>query len=329
MPAFKNVPTKVVVHPLVLLSTVDHYYRVAKDTKNRVVGVLLGEVRKTKTQEIIVDVTNSFAVPFEEDDQNPTIWFLDHNFLENMGQMFKKVNARENVVGWYSTGPRIRPGDLAVNELFRKYTPNPALVIIDVAPKEEFEIPTKAYVAVEEVKEDATEAPALQFHHIASEIGALEAEEVGVEHLLRDVKDTSVSTLATQIHGKLLSLKSLIAHLKEMHSYLENVVSGRLPPNHQILSQLQDIFNLSPNLNLEELAKSFAVKTNDMMLVIYLSSLIRSVIALHSLINNKLDLRESERKENMPVEEKKKDDKKVEDDKKKTEEKKDDKKETK
>lgn len=33
-----------------------------------------------------------------------------------------------------------------------------------------------------------------------------------------------------------------------------------------------------------------AVKTNDMMLVIYLSSLIRSVIALHNLINNKVFL---------------------------------------
>jgi hypothetical protein len=43
-----------------------------------------------------------------------------------------------------------------VNELFRKYTPNPTLVIIDVAPKEEFEIPTKAYVAIEEVKEVVT-----------------------------------------------------------------------------------------------------------------------------------------------------------------------------
>lgn len=31
-----------------------------------------------------------------------------------------------------------------------------------------------------------------------------------------------------------------------------------------------------------------AVKTNDMMLVIYLSSLIRSVVALHNLINNKV-----------------------------------------
>ncbi len=41
------------MHPLVLLSTVDHYNRVAKDTKKRVVGVLLGSKYKGT-----VDVTN-------------------------------------------------------------------------------------------------------------------------------------------------------------------------------------------------------------------------------------------------------------------------------
>lgn len=51
-----NLPTAVVVHPLVLLSTVDHYNRVARDTKKRVVGVLLGTVSKG-----VVDVTNSYA----------------------------------------------------------------------------------------------------------------------------------------------------------------------------------------------------------------------------------------------------------------------------
>ncbi len=81
--------TEVVIHPLVLLSVADHYYRVAKDTKKRVVGVLLGT--KTRNQ---VDVTNSFAVPFEEDLKNPSVWFLDHNFLETMFWMFKKVNSK-------------------------------------------------------------------------------------------------------------------------------------------------------------------------------------------------------------------------------------------
>jgi len=136
----------------------------------------------------------------------------------------------------------------------------------------------------------------MTFQHIPSEIGALEAEEVGVEHLLRDIKDTSISTLASQVHGKLLALRSLHSHVLEMHEYLQQVVDGKLPMNHQINNMLQDIFNFLPNLNIEELVRSFAVKTNDTMLVIYLSSLIRSIIALHNLTNNKLTNRDAERK---------------------------------
>ena len=38
---------------------------------------------------------------------------------------------------------------------------------------------------------------------------------------------------------------------------------------------------------MEELTTSFAVKSNDMMVVIYLASMIRSILALHNLIDNK------------------------------------------
>jgi hypothetical protein len=31
-------------------------------------------------------------VPFEEDDRDQKIWFLDHSYLEAMYAMFKKVN---------------------------------------------------------------------------------------------------------------------------------------------------------------------------------------------------------------------------------------------
>jgi 26S proteasome regulatory subunit N8 len=57
---------EVTMHPLVLLSAADHYHRVARGTRKRVVGVLLGMVSKG-----VVDCTNSFAVPFEEDSRNP------------------------------------------------------------------------------------------------------------------------------------------------------------------------------------------------------------------------------------------------------------------
>ena len=33
-----------------------------------------------------------FTVPFDEDDKDKSVWFLDHDYLENMYGMFKKVN---------------------------------------------------------------------------------------------------------------------------------------------------------------------------------------------------------------------------------------------
>lgn len=33
-----------------------------------------------------------FTVPFEEDEKDPSIWFLDHNYHESMFSMFKRIN---------------------------------------------------------------------------------------------------------------------------------------------------------------------------------------------------------------------------------------------
>ena len=69
-----------------------------------------------------------------------------------MNDMFKKVNAREKLIGWYHSGPKLRASDLEINELFKRYTSNPLLVIVDVQPKD-VGVPTDAYFAVEEIKD--------------------------------------------------------------------------------------------------------------------------------------------------------------------------------
>ncbi|CAI5956126.1 unnamed protein product [Closterium sp. NIES-64] len=459
---------KVVVHPLVLLSIVDHYNRVAKDTHKRVLGVLLRR-----------NGARPHRLPFEEDDKDASIWFLDHNYHEAMFAMFKKINAKERVVGWYSTGPKIRESDLDIQELFYNYCSGPVLVTIHVQPREllihplrllthpthhpcahpplpacacppssilqllqrpsagdhrpcsltswsstpplthpppyssahptpyscvyapmcaapfnsycsdpvlviidvqprELAIPSQAYCTVEDVKEDGTQKSQKAFVHISSEIGAYEAEEIGVEHLLRDVKDATITTLASesikecspcplvlpnpptsprppripQVSAKLVALKGLESRLRQLRSYLDLVAAGRLPlradilygvqdafnllPNlnvddlvkafagefctapcctaphctelhctplqphctvmrADILYGVQDAFNLLPNLNVDDLVKAFAVRTNDMTLAVYVASLVRSIIALHNLINNKVVNKEAEK----------------------------------
>merc|ERR1719198_1851683 len=260
----------VVVHPIVLLSVVDHYSRVAKGTTKRVVGTLLGEV-----DDFQLHITNCFAVPFEEDPRDPQVWFLDHNFHENMHAMFKKVNAKERVVGWYHTGPKIRPSDLSIHELYRRYCPEPVLVVMDVQPKES-ELPMEAYYSIQEQTSD--QVFKRTFQHVPSIVGAFEAEEVGVEHLLRDIKNASASTLAVRVGDKIAALKGLAVRLGEISKYLQSVVADKLPMNQEIIYQLQEILNLVPDADSDELIKSFAMETNDMMLALYLGSMLRSTV---------------------------------------------------
>lgn len=58
--------------------------------------------------------------------------------------------ARERIVGWYHTGPKLHRNDISINELIREYHPDSVLVIIDAKPKD-LGLPTEAYIAVEEI----------------------------------------------------------------------------------------------------------------------------------------------------------------------------------
>lgn len=252
-----------------------------------------------------------------------------------MNDMFKKVNAKEKLVGWYHSGPKLRASDLEINELFKRYTPNPLLVIIDVQPKEAG-VPTDAYFAVEEIKDvrctsarcitqlglptsiyivtdlrlytqDGT-TTSKTFVHTPSIIEAEEAEEIGVEHLLRDIRDVAVGTLSTRVTNQLQSLQGLHLRLRDIQAYLQKVLDGQLPVNHAILGNLQDVFNLLPNLSTPksglsggakaggdgELAYAMSIKTNDQLMAIYLSSLIRAITAFHDLIENKIQNRQQQ-----------------------------------
>lgn len=157
------------------------------------------------------------------------------------------------------------------------------------------------------------------FVHTPSIIEAEEAEEIGVEHLLRDIRDVAVGTLSTRITSQLQSLQGLHLRLRDIGQYLQKVLDGELPVNHAILGNLQDVFNLLPNLSApkkgeagdaaagaqgiegpggsvgnSELARAMSIKTNDQLMAIYLSSLIRAITAFHDLIENKIQNRQQQ-----------------------------------
>lgn len=209
-----------------------------------------------------------------------------------MFNMMRKINGKEKIIGWYSTGPQSKKADIQINEIIRRYNTQPAFVIIKVQENNQIGLPTEAYFTQEEVDDEGNMQR--QFIHVPSSVGATEAEEVGVEHLLRDIKDASQGQLSKRVGDKVAGLKVLASKLGEMKDYLEKVISGQYRYNQNIINNYQDIFNLLPNLKVEEMVRNFSVKSNDYMYVIYVSSLIRSILSLHDLVNNKIQMKEIE-----------------------------------
>lgn len=166
------------------------------------------------------------------------------------------------------------------------------------------------------------------FVHTPSTIEAEEAEEIGVEHLLRDIRDVAVGTLSTRITSQLQSLQGLHLRLRDIGQYLQRILDGDLPINHAILGELQDVFNLLPNLSnptaqtpqangtttgsrpeSTDLARAMSIKSNDQMMAIYLSSLIRAITAFHDLIENKIQNRQQQEEKDSKKEDEGKDEK--------------------
>ena len=77
------------------------------------------------------------------------------------------------------------------------------------------------------------------------------------------------------------------------------------------------MFNLLPDISSEEKIKAFLTKNNDTTFVIYVCSIIRSIVSLHGLINNREMNKEAKIKFAKKNLERK--NKKIEDDKKKVE----------
>ena len=132
-----------------------------------------------------------------------------------------------------------------------------------------------------------------------------------------------MGTLSTRITSQLQSLQGLHLRLRDIGHYLQKVLKKELPVNHAIMGNLQDVFNLLPNLSTpdaptslhkdqtvnenSELALAMSIKTNDQLMTIYLSSLIRAITAFHDLIENKIQNRQAQEEKDAKKEDGKED----------------------
>ena len=272
---------RVTVHPIVLLSIADHHNRVINNNQKRVIGVLLGDIYKGT-----VNVLQSYAIPFDEDPEDPSVIFVDTNFIEDMYTLHRKVTLKESIVGWYSSQSTICPNDLDIHKIMTRFTPNPIFITTDVDASDPHEIPVTAFLGAERVRPDGKPI-VTSFINLPTTVEFLEVEEIGVEHLLRDIKDVDMSEIGTTLINSVNGLAALENRLGMISNYLKDVIDGKLPIENEINGIIQSIFNLLPNIELKETNDALNVKSDDSQFMIFISQLCRAVVALHDLVNER------------------------------------------
>ena len=230
----------VIVHPIVLLGITDHVKRMSKISKGRVMGVILGSCMNG-----VVDCTTSFAIPFEEN-KTTNVWFLDTDYLEKIEKMQKRINIRETIVGYYSSSNKLNAIDLEIDEMFRKYSPNPVYVTLDIH-NQIGDVPAKAYITEEIIDKSGREGERM-FKQLNVKIEGLPIEEAGVEHVLRGIRDSSVVSIYNQINDKVVSLRGIEDRLNTCIEYIDSCTLEN-PPNPEIMNELQSIINVLPTLH--------------------------------------------------------------------------------
>lgn len=258
------------VHPVVIFSICDSYVR-RPDQADRVIGTLLGSISPDGT----VDIRNSYAVPHNESSDQVA---LDIDYHHNMLMSHQKVNPKEVIVGWYSTGFGPSGGSALIHEFYSREVAHPVHLTVDTGFRNG-EAAIKAYVSFNLSLGDRQLAA--QFQEIPLDLRMVEAERVGFDML----KMPMVDKLPNDLEGMETSMVRLLALIDDVYKYVDDVVEGRVVPDNTIGRFIADTVASIPKVSPAAFDKLLNDRLQDHLLLLYLSSLTRTQLALAEKLN--------------------------------------------
>ncbi|KAG6854341.1 hypothetical protein C0991_007846 [Blastosporella zonata] len=270
-PNASRTPTSVNVHPVALFTILDHYLR-RGDNQDRVIGTLLGT--RTETE---IEVKSSFAVLHSETSEQVAV---DMEYHRAMYELHHKVNPKEVIVGWYSTGSNLNTYSALIQNFYSQETgPNQAIhLAINTGVEEDETAGVSAFVRHVIVHSPVGVFPKPEncvFVPVPVEIRFHDAERSGLDLLTKTA--TSPNATSSQpvsdleiLEQSILSVQSM---LDRVLTYVQKVLSGKVKGDPAIGRYLMDTLGAST----DDLNKGgFNASLQDTLMISYLANLVRS-----------------------------------------------------
>ncbi|KIP12789.1 hypothetical protein PHLGIDRAFT_17520 [Phlebiopsis gigantea 11061_1 CR5-6] len=258
-------PTSVTVHPVALFTILDHYLR-RTDAQERVIGTLLG----TRADTGEIEVKSAFAVLHSETAEQVAV---DMEYHHAMYELHHKVNPKEVIVGWYSTGSNLNTYSALIQNFYSQETaPHQAVhLALNTGAEGGEGAGVKAYISspvgVSPKPENCVFTP------IPCELTFKEAERSGLDLLTSVAQGSTDPYPAADLDILERALDTVSNMLDRVLSYVRSVLAGEVKGDAAVGRYLMNTFGAST----EDLDKgSFNASLQDTLMVSYLANLVRS-----------------------------------------------------
>jgi translation initiation factor 3 subunit F len=276
--------SNVVVHPIVLLSVLDHHTR-RQEGAGRVIGTLLGR-RDGET----VEITNCFAVPHAERGDEVAI---GKDFNRQMLALHLRANKRETVVGWYATA---LPDESSEGKF--KFSADTSSLIHEFYASECEDDPIHLVVDTSLVN-DAMELRAYKstsvtvkndvlaniFNEIRLSVKSSESEKICMQKMIEGNTPQGADASQDDNEALKVSMEKLLEMLETASTYVDSVLANKIEPDESIGRDIFESLNAIPRIRPEVFDKMFNDSLQDLLMVTYLSNVTKTQLSIAEKLN--------------------------------------------
>lgn len=268
------------VHPVVLFNIIDSFERRSRKIP-RVFGTLLGNVDKLGN----VEVSNCFVVLYREKDGE---LYIDLNLARELGDLHRKVNPNEVIVGWFAVGPG-SSDDYAflLHEYYSRETTNPIHLCVD--PTVEKGLDIKAFVSTNfGVPNGDDRSKGTMFSQVSSLslVAGYDTELVALKACSNSIAEPEGQQIECELDTLLKSCNEITNLLNVVLKFIDEKIIGASSPTdrpancndigRQLMSMVENVIPLDVSN-----AEAMNAVLKDLLMVIYLSNLGKTQLMLN------------------------------------------------
>eukprot|EP00005_Dracoamoeba_jomungandri_P005343 CAMPEP_0174254652 /NCGR_PEP_ID=MMETSP0439-20130205/3971_1 /TAXON_ID=0 /ORGANISM="Stereomyxa ramosa, Strain Chinc5" /LENGTH=256 /DNA_ID=CAMNT_0015336367 /DNA_START=141 /DNA_END=911 /DNA_ORIENTATION=- len=245
----------------------DHFVR-RNEGQSRVIGTLLGV-----NTEGVVEITNSFPVPHTETEDKVAVDFKYHR---NMYDLQSRAHPQEMIVGWYATGGIINDYSVGIHDFYwREMQAPPVHMLVDTGLTNN-NLSIRAFMSSSLSFSNPEVSLGFQFKDVQLEFMSNKPEQTALSRLANEQNEENMVQEADNLKK---SFEHLLSLLETVSTYVDRVVSGELTADPKVGRMLFDVVS-RVGCGAASFEKMFSKSQTDLLMVIYLSNLTRTQLAI-------------------------------------------------